>query len=301
VKQFSLIVSFLTFLFLSSPAYATISLTISNFEKVNDYFSIDVTLSGAASDSSYFIQAMFTKPESPNYLGFTWGQKGDWIKYVSSPETDYIKTNFPILENNNTQKILLRPDTDDSGYKGPGEYLVKVKRYTQGGSSTASDNSLTVTLAEATPTQEVSPTQDPTTSPTPTSVATATSTPTSTPTNTSAPTATKTSTSSTTNTPTSTQTKTPTPSSSLRVSSSSQSNLTPLTTSVTPSTTFSPTENILGEATTLSAQPEDISPTIVPDKPSSGSNLNRILIIIGLILVIPASALYFFSDKVKIA
>ena len=293
MKQLSLIVSVLLFFLFSSPALAVISHQISNFERVNDYYSIDVTLSGASADSQYYLQAMFTKDSPPNYLGFTWGQKGDWIKYDSSPDKDFLVENFPVIQNDNTQKILIKPDLEDSGYKGPGEYLLKVKRYTQGGSGTYSENTLTVSLSDDAPilavaTQTETPTQTPTPTPTPTPSPTRTPTPT--------PTSTPTSTKTPTPTPTSSS-KTTTPTSTVNISDGPTITQGTDNEIATESSLIDP--DILGEATTSSTPTQTTTPEIKGK--SSNSGLNRIFILLGLSLAIPAAALYFFSDRVKIS
>lgn len=183
---------FFLFVFLfPKSVYATISLEISNVEKGESSYSLDAKLSGISASSNCYVQMAITAPDDPHYFGQTWSPKGEWFKYISSPTKEYIKEYFIKLENDQTTKILFNTDPEDSDYKGPGEYLVKLKRYTGESSSSAGEsNALTFTIA------------DPTPSPTSTPTGTPTSTPTSTPTQTSTPTPTK--------TPTPTPTKTPT-------------------------------------------------------------------------------------------
>lgn len=184
---------FFFFLF-SDEVFAAISFQIGNFARVDDYYSLDAEISGAATGSAYYVQAMFTPIDDNSYFGYTWNQRGQWIKYISSPAKDYIKENFPVLPNGQPQKILLKPDPDSSKYHGSGDYLVKVKRYT-GESSTGyyADNSLTVSLTEPTPTPEETATSTPTPTATASPTAASTSTPTITPTPTIKPTTTPTS------------------------------------------------------------------------------------------------------------
>ena len=167
------------FLAFADPAFTAITFQISNFEKVNDYYSVDAAISGAATGSAYYLQAMFKPTDSKNYFGNTWGQTGDWFKYVSSPNPDYVKANFPKIDNNSTLKVLLKPDTESSEYHGPGEYLLKLKRYTgESSSGTYADNSLTVTLSDPSPPPTPSPTSTPTASSIPSSSPPPTITPT---------------------------------------------------------------------------------------------------------------------------
>lgn len=101
---------------------------------------------------------MFTSAYgSPKYFGFTFGQN-DWFLYDGSPEKDFIKTNFVPFDTSPDGSwsgvLRLRPDKDDPDYKGPGEYIIKVKRYTGESTSAATDdfNQLIVNLSEPTPT-----------------------------------------------------------------------------------------------------------------------------------------------------
>jgi|CXWL01.1.fsa_nt_gi hypothetical protein len=179
-----LVLLILYVLLFAKDAFATINFQISNFEKVNDYYSVDASISGAASSSAYYVQAMFTPTDSNNYFGYTWSQKGEWFKYISSPDKEYIKSNFPLLETGLTKKFLVKPDPESSKYTGPGEYLLKLKRYTgESSSGTYSDNSLTVSLSDTTPTPTVTPSEaNPPLAETPTQIPTTTPTPTITPT-----------------------------------------------------------------------------------------------------------------------
>lgn len=288
MKLFSLLVFLTLFFFSCSPVKAVIQLQISNFEKVNDYYSLDVTLTGASTDSAYYFQSMFTKADPPNYLGYTWGQKGEWVKYDSSPDKEYIKENFPLLENGRTLKILIKPDVEDKGYKGPGEYLLKGKRYTQGGSASFAENSLTITLSESVPEPEEISTQLISSSPNPSPTATLSPTQTPTISPTRSPTASPTPTKSPT--ARSTPSSSPTPTNKIIISTSP---------SASPSATLSLDEQILGATTTSS--PTDAPSTQAVKGKATGSTQNIIFILLGLVLGLPATALYFFSNRVKIS
>jgi hypothetical protein len=101
---------------------------------------------------------------------------------VSSPDTDYIKTNYyaaDIQASSWSATMKVRFKLDDPNYQGPGSYDVKVRRYT-GKSSTsyAESNTLSISLSSCTPTLTPIPTIIPsnTSSPTPTSSTTPTPT-----------------------------------------------------------------------------------------------------------------------------
>jgi len=190
-------------LFFPVVVFATISFNISNPVVEGDYFIVDASLSGISSTSA-FVQGMFTATGSNSYFGYTWGQNEEWVDYVGNTNKDFITENFPILQRNVSQKIWIRPNYGDPAYKGPGDYYLKLKRYTGASdNSTGDDAVLTVTLTEPLPTptptvtEEVTDTPEPTTeiivTPNPTKTPTPTPTPTKspTPTPTKAPTITK--------------------------------------------------------------------------------------------------------------
>lgn len=136
----------------------------------DDYFEVIAKVSGMSSSSSCFVQGMFTSKDSNRYFGFTWSKNGDWLRYDSSPEKSFVLENYIQLQNDQETKILLKPDFTDKDYKGPGEYLVKLKRYTASGSGgDYSENSLIVNLSFALPTTNPTPSEsksDPTSTPT---------------------------------------------------------------------------------------------------------------------------------------
>ncbi|SRR5258708_6467281 len=178
-----LIVGFLLLLAPKNVLAATIS--ISNPTGDDNETTIDIGVSGLASNScpntQCFLQGMITKPTSnPSYFGFTKNNSDQWIKYIGSPDSGYIKTNFfsftPVSGSWSGQ-IKVKNDHDDSSYQGPGDYILRVRRYTGNSSSstTETSNDLGITLAYATPTPTPTPSPSPTASPT--SVPTATATP----------------------------------------------------------------------------------------------------------------------------
>jgi len=187
VKQILPVLFLLCFCVFPKVASAAISLTISNVEKSDSFYSVEALVSGLASSSSCFVQTVLTAPGDPHYFGKMWSQKGEWINYISSPEKEFITENFIKLENDQKIKILFTNDPDDSDYLGPGTYILKLKRYTGNSTSSAgeSDNTLSVEISEVVVTPTDTPTPTPTSTNTPT--ATPTSSPTPTPTNTPTP------------------------------------------------------------------------------------------------------------------
>ncbi len=180
---------FLLLFFGLPKTVSAISFTIENPVREGDYFIVDASISGITAASAY-VQGMFTSSTSSNFFGFTWGQKEDWVEYQSSTTKDFITANFPILLKNNPQKIWIRPNYTDSGFKGSGDYYLKLKRYT--GSSdgdSGESNTLTVyLLSPALPTDSPTPSPSPTNTPEPTITLAPTRTPTPTPLKTPTPT-----------------------------------------------------------------------------------------------------------------
>ncbi|TRZ44714.1 hypothetical protein D4S03_11915 [bacterium] len=286
------------FLFPKSVSAANINLKLFN---QSDYLTIDVNITNLGKtdckDKTCYLQGMFTSASRPsNFFGFTFG-KEDWFPYVTSPDVNFIKSNFVTFDTSPDGSwsgiIRLRPDKDDSGYKGPGDYLVKVKRYIggeNGNAATDDINQLIVNLSEPKPTPL--PTANPTTAPAQITTSTPTKTPTSTPTKTLTPTLAKTPTPTPTKTPTQTptQTSTPTP--------TKKPTVTPTIAIPTLSSTVS---GVLGESTnsaSLSAEVTDeimATPTI-ENKINKPTNY-KTPFFIGIFLAISSGALLYFRHR----
>lgn len=276
MKYFSLLLTTcLVFFLFPKSAHSAITLNISNLEKGESNFSLDATLSGISSSSNCYVQVVITAPGSPHYFGQTWSSKGEWFKYISSPAKEYIVENFVKLENDQTTKIIFNTDPDDEDYKGPGEYLVKLNRYTGGASSSAGDsNSLTINVADPIPTS------DPTIiiTETPTNTPTSTTTPTNAPTKTPTP------------TPTPTKLKTPTP-----------TKLPAIAIKTTPTKLLSTTSAILGESTDSASLSADmvvnIEITPTPENIINKPKNYKTPFFIGLFLAVSSSALLYFRHR----
>ena len=156
---------FLLFFLISPPHTLAVSFTIDNPVREGDYYIVDASVSGISSSSAY-VFGMFTNKDNPDYFGFTWGQKEDWVEYQSTTK-EFISANLPILLRDTLQKIWIKPNYQNPGYKGPGDYYLKLKRYTGSSDGSAGDsNVLTIHLMETTPTP--TPTEESTTTLTPT-------------------------------------------------------------------------------------------------------------------------------------
>ena len=167
--------------FSASPVLATISFEISIFQQQADELILNVSLSGLSSSScpntTCYLQGMFTALDSPRYFGFTQNNDAEFIEYVSSPQTDDFPRFFIVNPQDGTWtgQVLVKNNPDDSDYHGPGDYALKLKRYTGNSSSGSDSNILSVTLYSPqppSPTSSPSFSEDPTEAITPTPTAT---------------------------------------------------------------------------------------------------------------------------------
>jgi hypothetical protein len=311
VHQISLVPALLSVIFFPTLVYgADISV---NLKEKTDYFTFDVNISGleksSCKDKTCYLQGMFTSVSgSPKYFGLTFGQN-DWFPYTSSPEKDFIKSNFVPFDTNSEGSwsgiVRLSVDKSDSDYKGPGQYLVKIKRYTGESTSAATDdiNQLTVELNEPTPSPAQTP--SPTTTNSPTSTMTVTSTPS--PAKTPTPSITKNPTSAPAISPT-TQSKTTTPAPALSLSPT----LIPTGLSASGGTENQPPDihsNILGDSTdsAVTTQSAEINLFTATSSPSSNEEnvvvretkptYYKYLVIIGVMVCIVSSVLLFFRYR----
>lgn len=234
--MFSKVVALLAFFILITPVFASRSLSIITDKTSligNDELTITASASGFTTGETIYIKGAFYQSGSTNYFGYT--QSGDtWIKNSTANANQR-----SIIIDQWDGILKVKSDFDDSGFKGEGDYNLKVAfYYLIGGGSLSSinwsENSITVNLNAPDPT------------PTPTAVPTATPTPT--PVN--------------TNTPTPTPTKTPTPTARA---------------TATPTRTPTPTTRPTVSTVTLNASPSAMSSTDIlgassPDIPEASAS-----------------------------
>lgn len=290
MKAVAVFIAFLFFFtFFAFPSFAA-TLTFSGVpSSISDTESFSVQVSFSISSSpgtNYYIRAAFSHPDSPsNYFGYTKNNSGSW--YNGTPSIDHTQY-YKITLDENSQwsgAIEVKPDIEDTDYKGSGTYNFKLGRYTEAGSGptwciTDGCSVASISITSPTPT----PTPVPTNTPTPTPTTAATATPTKTPTPTSTP----------TRTPTPTKTPTPTP-------------------SRTPTSTLKPSASlalgligsssspILGESTESGLF---ISPTNIANKKNvlvankgknPSNNFQKILMFLGIIIFAGACGIVAFQ------
>ncbi|MFH1832582.1 MAG: hypothetical protein ABH816_00245 [Candidatus Levyibacteriota bacterium] len=281
MKVFCLFLScflFLVFIFsffslFIKPVFAAITFTISNPQSNDGEVTFDISITGltlsSCPNTTCFLQAAFTPQAITQYFGYTKNHNGEWFEYVSSPETDYIKSTFFAFEpqsGNWSGTLTIRPDITDSNYTGTNTYNIKAWRYT-GNSRSYSGSSDNVSIELTAPTPKPTITLTPSSTDTP-------STPF--PTVMPSPTPTK------SPTLTLTSTKTPTP------------KITISPTKINPSSTE---EEVLGESSKNQDSPViSVSPVQVLSA-SSNNLLPKILIGLGVIFLASCGILAFREYK----
>lgn len=256
-----LFLTLLVFFFFPQKTFA-VTTTITNYPSSisNEPFTIEVSISGAGAGTNY-LRADLYKEGSTNYFGETyngisWYGGSDYIQY------------FPITIQSgasasaNFQARVGEPTTSE--YDGPGNYKLRIRRYTSSGgysSSEANNGSVSLNINVSTPTP----------------------TPTSTPTS-----------SATISTPT--PTKTPTPKSSTPKPVS-----TPVATSISVSLTQDKEvkeNSVLSESTPSSKVQVMETPSPIDTKVAAENNFQKILIGVGILFII-SSGFWFFRSLRK--
>lgn len=153
--------------FISASSVFAVSVTISNTpSSITDQpFNIDVSVNGAQAGTNY-LRANLFPTGTTKYFGYT----NNGTNFVNG--SDYSQY-FPIpidSSGNWSGHLQAKLDTNSSYYTGSGTYSLKVRRYTQSGSSYTWSNEVTLAIDLPTPTPTPSPTSTPT--PTPTSTPT---------------------------------------------------------------------------------------------------------------------------------
>lgn len=126
------------------------SVSSTSINSANDILTIEASASGLS--NTQYLQAAFTKEgEASNYFGFTKNLAGDWYKYKPSPTSDDLtKYFYSFVPNSGTWsgQLQVKVDLDDSGYKGSGNYLLKLFKPT---SSSKSENSIKIAVSISKP------------------------------------------------------------------------------------------------------------------------------------------------------
>lgn len=152
----------LLYILFTATVTLAVTVTISNVPStISDQpFSIDASVSGAQAGTNY-LRANLFPPGTTKYFGYTF----NGTTFVNSSDFSQY---FPITidsSSNWSGTIQAKLDTSSSYYSGPGTYSLKVRRYTQSGSTYTWSNEISLVVNLSTPT----PTSTPTSTPFPTS------------------------------------------------------------------------------------------------------------------------------------
>lgn len=134
---------------------------------------ISVLFSCPTCTTDSFLRAVFYV-SGTSYFGYTQKNDGTWVNVPGGSCTQYYK----ILPSDMSQEgtwsgvLKVKPDIQNAYYQGPGEYLLKIGRYTPSCSSASiwsNDVTVAITGPTATPTVVNTPTSAPTSTNSPTS------------------------------------------------------------------------------------------------------------------------------------
>lgn len=165
-----IIISVYLLLLLATPVYAA-TVGLSNVPaSTNDEqeFAVAVTVSGAAANTTNYLRAAFYSEVAPtSYFGYTFNHLGNWYNGSPSPIDPHQFLQIQIgADGTWSGELKAKVDTEDSDFKGSGNYNFKVGRYTASGTSVSdwSASSL-VSITITTPSPSPSPSPSPTSSP----------------------------------------------------------------------------------------------------------------------------------------
>ena len=122
------------FFFFASSCFAAIELQIDgikdNLTEINydQEIQINTSLTGVSGKKEYYLEALFTfSSGGPRYFGSTLGSDGNWYSYGEN------YNNFLKIETNEDGDwsgiLKAKPNKDAEGFKGTGEYILKLTRY----------------------------------------------------------------------------------------------------------------------------------------------------------------------------
>lgn len=137
---------------------------------------LDIALTCTGCSDSYLRGVLYS--EGTKYFGFTQNKSGVYTNVSASKCTEYFKiASDDLVEGTWSGRLVMQPDRQSSFYTGPGEYFLKVGRYTGSCGTPTWSSEVTLTITGPTPTPTPSPTPAPTAAPTATSTPTTTPTP----------------------------------------------------------------------------------------------------------------------------
>lgn len=151
---------------------AAIQFNISNAEIADTEINLMASVSGLTSsscpDGKCYLQGTLRLPQK-NYFGQTQNNVGSWIDYLSAPEPDYIQSTFYSFQPESgswSGQLKMHFSAEDTNYIGPGNYELKLRRFSgQSKSAAGESNTIVLSLNEALPSPTLTPTPTPTLTP----------------------------------------------------------------------------------------------------------------------------------------
>lgn len=177
---------FLLFLLFPQKTLAALSITdVSPLEinSSNDAFTVSVSASSLQSNPQYLQLALTSVNPPTNLFGITVNSVGDPYIYKSSPTFSDLETTFYKFSHENgswSGQISGKIDISDKGYIGPGQYNLRLYKYTISSTGNVSSSPYATWSSPMTINVSISPTPTSTltTTPSPTPVPTTATTPT---------------------------------------------------------------------------------------------------------------------------
>jgi hypothetical protein len=105
--------------------------------------SVNLALSGQG-NKNYYLEGAFKKEGGSNYFGLS-QKDGNWVSYTSSNFSSLPEVTTD-ADGNWSGSLKLKLDTGSSNFAGDGNYILQIKRFTEGGSSSFSDNQFQITV-----------------------------------------------------------------------------------------------------------------------------------------------------------
>jgi len=171
--------SFGSIFFLFPTSVDAIDFTVSEVNVSRNELNVKASMNGVTStncpNSKCYLLGVLRVAGGSFYFGETQNNSGVWIDYLSSYEKDYILDNFyvaNIKEASWSGELKVRYKNDNVNYKGPGDYELKLRRYTGGSTNFAGEAFFTVKLDQPLPTPTATATPLETQTPTPSLVPT---------------------------------------------------------------------------------------------------------------------------------
>ncbi len=134
-------------------------------QPINVLFSF----SNVSPPKTYYLEGVFQQSPGSRYFGYTWNN--NWYSYGEN-YTNFYK--LDINESSVSGKLQVKSGSDSDGFKGTGEYRLKIFRFCSSKSPCGETNVITVKIngpspLSPSPTPEPDPTQSPESEPDPTS------------------------------------------------------------------------------------------------------------------------------------